>query len=213
MHFIRQDTIPSGCYQVRRQLEGSGASDVTVWDYLFSHLLGVESRQLIVPSWLSEQWRLLDFGPAAYGNSQTLTTGAGLLFNAASQQFQAWQRDSDYNLYPLTEEANPYFIQIDRPFGLGYEDYWYHGLRQFSDIVALDDETDATNAPEDLIMAAVKYKLGEMLFQSNQDPKWSMLMQGAAQVLAVQRQARGKARPKKTAYQRVSVGRGVGHVG
>ena|SRR3990167_2317213 len=205
-HFIRQDTIPAGCYQVRRQLEGSGASDVTIWDYLFSHLQGIESRQLIVPSWLSDNWRLSAFGPARYGRSV-----ASNQYNASSQMFTSWPESSDWDLYPLEEDATPSMLEIKRPEGLGFEDYWYHGLRPFSDVVDLDDETDPTNAPQDLFMASVKVEVAKVLLSRSRDPFWEGIIADNMRSLAVQRQSRPKVQPKRI-FQFMDIGRGIGHL-
>ena len=122
--------------------------------------------------------------------------------------FSAWEPEADYSLYPLTEESSPYHLEIKRPGGLGFEDYWYHGLRPFSDIVAMDDETDATNAPEDLVMAALWYSLAEY---RDDNPQWRTILEQATAKLNANRRARGRTRPKRTcSYSRG--GQGVGSI-
>lgn len=153
------DTIPSGCTQVEVRIGNVTASGVTEWDCLFGHLIGRNSRSLIVPSFLSEQWRFLGFGPANY---EGLDTDTAL---ASSQQLETWQRggQADYELYPLAETANPYRIQINKSGGLRAEDYWLHSLRPRSDIETLDNETDTSDVLEDEAMEILQYLLYDKL--------------------------------------------------
>lgn len=100
LHFIRKTEIPTGTYRVKAKLQTATNS---IFDYTFGHLYGLEGIQNEVPSWMTEQWRLLGFGPAEYGRAV-----ADRLYNARSQHIGAWKRPGDFELYPLTEEANPY---------------------------------------------------------------------------------------------------------
>lgn len=167
LHTVYVDTFPAGCRQVEVRLGGTGAADAIEWDHIHSHLTGAESRQLIVPSTLHEKWRLLGFGPAEYGAEVTTSQ-----YNASSRTFLggAWKEDEDFYLTPQSEEANPFTLNVLRKSGLGRRDYWYHGLRPYSDINELDDESDETTAPEELFMSAVHYELYSALHNKFKNP-------------------------------------------
>ena len=162
------DTIPSGCRQVEVRIGNVTASGVTEWDCLFGHLLGADGRSLVVPSFLSEQWRFLGFGPARYG-----ATASTDLSNASSQLLETWQRggQADYELYPLLETANPYKIQINKRGGLQAEDYWLHSLRPRSDIETFDNETDTSDVQEDEAMEILQYLLYDKLHAKWKDDR------------------------------------------
>lgn len=199
-HFSRRTTIPSGCYRVKAKLETATNS---IFDYLFSHIEGIEGRQLQVPSWGSEKWRILGVGPADYGR-QVGTR----IYNARSQHITQWYEPKDWQLHPFTEEANPYHIQVNRRDGLGDEDYWLHGLRPFSDVSDLTDETTQTEAPEDLIIAACEYVIAETLYRRTEDQKWAVMKQEAGLALAAQRMARPVSEPEHERTVYVPGGRG-----
>ena len=191
-HCIRQTVIPAGCYQVRAKLQTSATS---VFDYTHSHMMGLEGRQIEAPSWLGEQWRLMGFGPADYGRD--LGTRQ---YNARSQHFNGWKRPRDYQLMPLTEEANPYHVQITKrdqhgsSVGLPAADMWYHGLRSYGDRVTMTGEGgdgNTTEAPEDLVMAACLFAIATMLLTKTEDAKWARLQAEAGAVLEAQRDAQG----------------------
>lgn len=165
LHTVYVDTIPATCRQVELRLGGTGATDAVEWDHVHSHFTGAESRQLIVPSTLGERWRVLGFGPAEYGEAVATSQ-----YNASARTYGApWAEDADYMLTPQSEEANPFTLHVLRKSGLGRRDYWYHGLRPYSDINELDDESDETTAPEELFMSAAHYELFSTLHNKYKD--------------------------------------------
>ncbi len=94
--------------------------------------------------------------------------------NASARTFLEWKESTadeprDYRTFPLTEEANPFILQVNRAAGLGQRDYWVHGLRPFSDITELLDEGATTSAPEELLMTAVYYRLFAHLHMDRKD--------------------------------------------
>ncbi len=202
-HFLHSVTIPAGCFEVKAQLQVAGTgTPVAVWDYTFGHLMGRETGQVQLPSWLNEKWRLLDFGPAEYGRS----TGSNL-YNGSSRRWDAFRAEIDYDLMPLTEEAAKYTLQINRPEGLSFYDYWVHGLRPYSDIAA-DTEAGTTNAPEDLVTAGDLFEVAQALYVKTEDPKWMSLMQRAQLDLDAQRGSRRQSAPRRQRQIYVIGGRG-----
>lgn len=174
LHTVYVDTMPATCRQVEVRLGGTGAADAVEWDHIHSHFTGAESRQLIVPTTLGERYRILSFGPGEYGDAVTTSQ-----YNASSRTFNRWREDEDYYLTPQSEEANPFTLNVLRKSGLGRREYWYHGMRPYSDINELDDESDETTAPEELFMSAVHFELFSTLHTKNVLPdgtsEWMML--------------------------------------
>lgn len=165
-HVLRITQIPSGCYEIaqRFQVAGSG-TPVAHFDYSFGHKSGRESGQVPMPSWLTQKARLIDFGPAKYGRAT-----ANNQYNASSRRWLGQDRVVDYELYPFTEEAQKYVLQVNANGGLEERDYWIHGWRQESDIVDLTDETSSTNAREDIVMAAATYEVCDRLYMATKEP-------------------------------------------
>ena len=188
---LRVDTIPAGVYSVRGQLAVSGSgTPVAVWDTLFGPI-HTDTRRFALPSWLNEPFKIISFGPGDYGTSRELATGR---VNARALRRDGWRRPSDYEIDPLQEAPSARWLQINRPGPLPETDFWIHGLRQYSDIVDLDDETDATNAPEDLILPAAKVELGAFMMVRTRGTgafeKWQLLHALNLPVLEAQRLAR-----------------------
>ena len=161
----RDDTVPSGCTQVERHIGNVTASGITEWDHLFGHHL--DAWQFNVPSFISEKYRFLGFGPARYHGRSTGTDRS----NADGRQFLTWAKGGslDYELYPLHEAAEPQFLQIGRRGGLKGEEYWIHCKRQRSDIETLDNETDTSNIQEDEAMEALQFLLYDTLHSKHHD--------------------------------------------
>ncbi len=190
-HFYRTDTIPAGCYAIAAKLETVGAG-VTYWDYTVSHLAGREGGQIdTVPSWLTDKARLLGFGPAKYGRTVALNQ-----YNASARRFLDWNDPLDFELFPRPEESTPYLLQVNRESGLEERDFWYHGLRPYSDITDLTDETSTTNAPEDLLMAAVTCEVAKTRMTQTKDPSWKVRYDAAELELSAQRWSRRVSAPR-----------------
>lgn len=189
----RRDVIPAGCYAVRAQLQVAGSgTPVAVWDTLFGHLVGEEQRRFRAPSWLDESWKLLDFGPAEYG--RLIEAGR---YNAASQKRHAWHRPSEFDIDPLTEDAAPRWLQINREEGLPEQDLWIYGKRQLSDYAEMDDETDSTDGPEDLIIAACLAEIGETCWYRYGETRWQIMWRENEARLLSQKAAQTKAVPPR----------------
>ncbi len=189
-HFYRTDSIPAGCYEIQAKLEtvGTGA---TTWDYTISHLSGRESGQIGVPTWLTDVARLLGFGPADYGRTVALHQ-----YNASARRVLDWYQPLDFEPLIRPEETTPSLLQINRPSGMEERDFWFHGYRPYFDICDLTDETTATNAPEDLLMAAVSLEVAKTAMGKVADPKWQGIYQAAALEFSAQMQSRPPAPPR-----------------
>lgn len=189
---LREYTVTSDC-EVELRIGGSEATAVTEWDTTFGHLAGREGSRLVVPTYISEKWRVLGFGPATYGRSV-----ATYIVNATSRQEAFWNRVDDFEVYGLSEDANTSQVQINRDSGAPVDsELWLHALRPHSDIEELDNETDTTNAPEDLFIQAVRYELGCVLDVKIPGDKWGAFRDEAQAKLNAQRQARGLIKAKR----------------
>lgn len=191
-HVLHTDTIPPNCYEVKAQLQTS--SGVSVFDTTFGQI--ATDRELSIPAAIDEAWRLIGFGPAYYSAAISGTTSA---WDATSRLREAWLRPFDYDLDVLNEDANPQRLQINRDEGLSQErDFWIYGMRAWSDINPLTDETSTTDAPEDLLLSAVYYQLALALTHSYpMDPRWPQLRDEVKVVLDAQRFARRPMTPRR----------------
>lgn len=198
---LREYTVTDDC-EVELRIGGVGESAVIEWDCLLGHLAGREGNNLVVPTYLSEQWRSLGFGPATYGRNVDT-----YVHNATSRQYVAWDRDDDWEAMPLSEDANTSQIQVKRDSGLPTNsELWLHCLRPFSDIEDLDNETDTTNAPENLFMESVKYELGCVLVKRYPNSGWEAFRDESKAKLDGQKAARSIVRTKREqSYMSVSV--------
>ena len=89
--------------------------------------------------------------------------------NATSRQFFHWDRNGDAALYVLGDTATPYTLQINRKEGLDARDFWFHVKRPYSDFETLDNETDSTEAPEELALPSWSYQTYAMLHDEDKD--------------------------------------------
>lgn len=191
-HVFRVDTIPDGCYQVAAQLGISGANDVGIWDCLFGHVLG--SRRFDAPSWADEPFKVLSVEEAIYGRSPA--TGRHL---ADERRYKTWFNPSEWELEPLTEEVASRTITVTRPEReLPQHDLWLHGKRYYADIAAMDNETDATNAPEDLLIAACLVEVATLLnLRYPAEQQWVTMRTDNEAKLHAQRAARPPVKPRR----------------
>jgi hypothetical protein len=198
---LREYTVTSDC-EVELRIGGTEASAVTEWDCLLGHLAGQDGNLLVVPTYLNERGRTLGFGPAYYGRQL-----ATYVNNATSRQYVAWDRDDDYVPLPLSQDASTSQIQIKRDGGAPTNsELWLHALRPFSDIEDLDNETDSTDAPEDMFMESVKYELGCVLANKYPNDGWQPFRDEAWRKLEGQRNARGVVKTKREqTYWSVSI--------
>lgn len=188
-HVIHTDTIPAGCYEVKAQFQTSGG--VSVFDTTFGHLS--HARSLQVPSSVNEMWRLVSFGPAEYNRA----IADSYAYSADSRLREAWRRPFDYDLNPVSEEANPYQLQIYRDEGLQEKDYWIYALRPYSDIDEVLDENGVSDAPENLLLASIYNQLAQVLVAAYpSDPRWPALLNASQAELDAQRTARKPAAPR-----------------
>lgn len=183
-HLWRKDTIPSGCYQIAPILGGSENGAVTVWDALPAHFLNQYEWDL--PSWIANDFNLFSLREAYY--ERQVASGQDL---ASSRRWGDWTRPSEYDHGSFVPEASPNKLYINDPNGVPERDLWYHGLRPYSDIATMENESDSCSAPEDLLMAAVKYELALLLVERYPgEPEWKIMLQDTNAVLQAQREAR-----------------------
>lgn len=189
-------TIPDGCYEVVARPGGVESGAVTEWDCLFGHLLGRESGEVLMPSWLTEDFQLLSFGPAEYGRQVD-----DKIWNATSRRIEAYYEHQDWEALTLNAAATPMTIQVNRRDGLEAFDYWILAQRPYSDFESLEDETGETTAPEDLIMAAVWFEYFSTLHEANKDAsgnsEWLSGRDEKKQILDAQRIARKVIQPRR----------------
>lgn len=182
---LREHTVTSDC-EVELRIGAAESSAVTEWDCTFGHLSGRDGSIQVIPTHITEPWRLVSFGPATYG-----TGNAAYINNATSRQLVSWDRKDDYDLWPLGNDANATQIQIKRDSGAPSDsELWAHVIRPYADIEDLDNESDSTDAPEDQFMESVKYELGCVLVSKYPNDGWQNFRDEAERKLNQHRNAR-----------------------
>lgn len=194
---MKQTTIPAGCYQVEQRIGNVTASGVTEWDCLFGHLLGRESGEIVLPSYLTNSYQLLGFGPAVYGR----TTGSTNLWNATSRRIEAWYPHQDYEALMQEQNSSTNTLQINRDTGLTATDFWIYTKRPYSSVETIDDENDVTVAPRNLYLWAYRFLVFQILHgkeaDANDNSTWKALMNDAWRHVEAQWLASPPIQPKR----------------
>ncbi len=141
VHLRFIDTIPSNCEEIQVWLESPVASDVTYWNSV--QLLPVDLQVYDFPSTLEwgEDFRSVFYWPTGTGLSGT---GEDNSFRTFGQVKKAW---SPAGIVRDETAVVPFRIELKR--GNINEALYVGGAIDFS---TLSDDTDTTNAPEDIIV-------------------------------------------------------------
>ena len=149
-------TVPATCKQIALRLGATGASDVTTWDNAIVHVQ--HANQFSAPSWVTKKAQILSL-------RHQVMLGAPVSLSSA----QSFYPEDAVDWPPVKYNAIEFDLTGTVPVRLVLDNYagvfplWIQALRSYSAFTADTSTGGTVDADEDLVVAAAKVEVYEIL--------------------------------------------------